>query len=74
MEGNSESEDTNPVLASMAQLLERLVDQANQGNGQSSERMISREDPQERFRRQRPQEFAGSIDPLIAEAGSSPWK
>ncbi|KZV44504.1 hypothetical protein F511_37642 [Dorcoceras hygrometricum] len=54
IEGDSESEGTNPVLASMAQLLERLVDQTNQGNGQSSGRMISREDPQEWFRRQRP--------------------
>ncbi|KZV44416.1 hypothetical protein F511_26999 [Dorcoceras hygrometricum] len=67
-EGDSESEGTNPVLASMSQLLERLVDQTNQGNGKSSGRMISREDPQERFRRQRPQEFAGSLDPLIAES------
>ncbi|KZV47097.1 hypothetical protein F511_32628 [Dorcoceras hygrometricum] len=57
MEGDSESEGTNPVLASMAQLLERQVDQTNPGNGQSSGRMISQEDPQERFGRQQHQEF-----------------
>ncbi|KZV29665.1 hypothetical protein F511_15473 [Dorcoceras hygrometricum] len=68
IEGDSESEGVNPVLNSMAQLLERLVDQTNQGNGQSSGRIVSREYPQERFRRQRPQEFTGSTDPIIAES------
>ncbi|KZV44862.1 hypothetical protein F511_17278 [Dorcoceras hygrometricum] len=49
-------------------LLERLVDQTTTGNGQISGRIVSREDPQERFRRQRPQEFSGTTDPLIAES------
>ncbi|KZV18190.1 hypothetical protein F511_35415 [Dorcoceras hygrometricum] len=67
-EADSESEGMNPVLNTMAQLLERLVDQNTNGNGQTSGRVVSREDPQERFRRQRPQEFSGTTDPLIAES------
>ncbi|KZV52368.1 hypothetical protein F511_04973 [Dorcoceras hygrometricum] len=67
-EADSESDGVNPVLNTMAQLLERLVNQKNNGNGQTSGRIVSREDPQERFRRQRPQEFSGTTDPLIAES------
>ncbi|KZV30755.1 hypothetical protein F511_03733 [Dorcoceras hygrometricum] len=52
----------------MAQLLERLVDQTTNGNGQTSGRIVSRVNPHERFRRQRPQEFSGTTDPLIAES------
>ncbi|KZV28243.1 hypothetical protein F511_02113 [Dorcoceras hygrometricum] len=65
---DSESDGMNPVLNTMAQLLERLVNQNNNGNGKTSGRIVSREDPQERFRRQRPQEFSGTTDPLIAES------
>ncbi|KZV21959.1 hypothetical protein F511_42589 [Dorcoceras hygrometricum] len=67
-EGDSESEGITPVLANMVQLLERLVDQTSNGNGHSSSRMITREDPQEKFRRQRPQEFSGTTDPLVTES------
>ncbi|KZV26700.1 hypothetical protein F511_25443 [Dorcoceras hygrometricum] len=67
-EGDSESDGMNPVLNTMAQLLERLVDQTTNGNGQTSGRIVSCENPHERFRRQRPQEFSGTTDPLIAES------
>ncbi|KZV46561.1 hypothetical protein F511_40609 [Dorcoceras hygrometricum] len=67
-EEDNESEGFNPVLNSMAQLLERLVDQTSNVNVQTSSRIVSREDPQEKFRRQRPQEFSGTTDPLVAES------
>ncbi|KZV37531.1 DNA (cytosine-5)-methyltransferase 1B [Dorcoceras hygrometricum] len=47
-EGDSESDGMNPVLNTMAQLLERLVDQTTNGNGQTSGRIVSRESPHER--------------------------
>ncbi|KZV57204.1 hypothetical protein F511_40561 [Dorcoceras hygrometricum] len=67
IEGEGETEENNPVLASMAQLLERLVDQTNPGNYQPIGRIVGHEDPQQRFRRQGPQEFLRSTDPLIVE-------
>ncbi|KZV13957.1 melanoma-associated antigen 10-like [Dorcoceras hygrometricum] len=45
MEGEGETDGNNPVLASMAQLLECLVDQSYPGNGQSSGRMIEHVEP-----------------------------
>ncbi|KZV21129.1 hypothetical protein F511_13195 [Dorcoceras hygrometricum] len=57
------------LTASMAQLLERLVDQSNHENIQSSNRGFSHENPQEKFRSQRPKEFSGTSDPLAAESG-----
>ncbi|KZV37746.1 hypothetical protein F511_37671 [Dorcoceras hygrometricum] len=52
IEGEGETEGNNPVLASMGQLLERLVDQTNPGNDQPIGRIVGHEDPQQRFRRQ----------------------
>ncbi|KZV58603.1 hypothetical protein F511_12443 [Dorcoceras hygrometricum] len=48
----------------MAQLLECLVDQSSLGNGQSTGRLVSCKDPQERFRQQCPQEFSGGMPVL----------
>ncbi|KZV39115.1 hypothetical protein F511_19210 [Dorcoceras hygrometricum] len=52
----------------MSQPSEQLVGQSNQGNGQYSNRGFSHENPQEKFRRQRPKEFSGTSDPLEAES------
>ncbi|KZV16223.1 hypothetical protein F511_11128 [Dorcoceras hygrometricum] len=56
--------------ANITQLLRMLVEQNNnRGNGQSSSsRGPSNDDPQEKFRRQKPKEFSGTTDPLIAES------
>ncbi|KZV22914.1 hypothetical protein F511_39379 [Dorcoceras hygrometricum] len=52
----------------ITQLLRLLVEQNNSGNGQSSSsRGPSNDDPQEKFRRQKPKEFSGTTDPLVAE-------
>ncbi|KZV21365.1 pentatricopeptide repeat-containing protein [Dorcoceras hygrometricum] len=48
IEGEGETEGNNPVLTSIAQLLERLVDQTNPGNGQPIGRIVGLEDPHER--------------------------
>ncbi|KZV48570.1 hypothetical protein F511_17111 [Dorcoceras hygrometricum] len=46
-----------------------LVEQNNRENGQSSSsRGPSNDDPQEKFRRQKPKEFSGTTDPLVAES------
>ncbi|KZV40349.1 hypothetical protein F511_44522 [Dorcoceras hygrometricum] len=45
-----------------------LVEQTGRGNGQlSSSRGPSNDDPQEKFRRQKPKEFSGTTDPLVVE-------
>ncbi|KZV52030.1 hypothetical protein F511_43227 [Dorcoceras hygrometricum] len=63
---NESNPDSN---ASIVQLLRLLVDQQGRGNGQSSSsRGPSNDDPQERFRRQKPREFSGTIDPFVAES------
>ncbi|KZV39039.1 hypothetical protein F511_38089 [Dorcoceras hygrometricum] len=55
--------------ASITQLLRLLVEQTSRGNGQSSSsRGPSNDDPQEKFRRQKPKEFSGTTDPLVAES------
>ncbi|KZV31964.1 hypothetical protein F511_40225 [Dorcoceras hygrometricum] len=55
--------------ASITQLLRLLVEQNNRGNGQfSSSRGPSNDDPQEKFRQQKPKEFSGPTDPLVAES------
>ncbi|KZV48581.1 hypothetical protein F511_21690 [Dorcoceras hygrometricum] len=60
------SPDSN---ASIAQLLRLLVEQQGRGNGQSSSsRGPNNDDPQERFRRQKPREFSGTTDPFVAES------
>ncbi|KZV30995.1 putative leucine-rich repeat receptor-like protein kinase-like [Dorcoceras hygrometricum] len=49
--------------ANITQLLRLLVEQNNRGNGQSSSsRGPSNDDPQEKFRRQKPKEF--SVTPI----------
>ncbi|KZT75366.1 hypothetical protein F511_47610 [Dorcoceras hygrometricum] len=55
--------------ANITQLLRMLVEQNNnRGNGySSSSRGPSNDDPQEKFRRQKPKEFSGTTDPLVAE-------
>ncbi|KZV48845.1 hypothetical protein F511_19302 [Dorcoceras hygrometricum] len=60
------SPDSN---ASIAQLLRLLVEQQGRGNGQSSSsRGPNNDDPQERFRRQKPREFSGTTDPFVAKS------
>ncbi|KZV48727.1 hypothetical protein F511_25670 [Dorcoceras hygrometricum] len=56
--------------ANITQLLRMLVEQNNnRGNGQSSSsRGPSNDDPQEKFRCQKPKEFSGTTDPLIVES------
>ncbi|KZV54680.1 hypothetical protein F511_43703 [Dorcoceras hygrometricum] len=55
--------------ANITQLLRLLVEQKNRGNGQSSSsRGPSNDDPQEKFKRQKPKEFSGTTDPLVAES------
>ncbi|KZV35366.1 hypothetical protein F511_02970 [Dorcoceras hygrometricum] len=55
--------------ASITQLLRLLVEQSGRGIGQSSSsRGPSHDDPQEKFRRQKPKEFSGTTDPLVAES------
>ncbi|KZV23535.1 hypothetical protein F511_39086 [Dorcoceras hygrometricum] len=63
-------EETNPDSnASITQILRMLVEQTGRGNGQSSSsRGPSNDDPQEKFRRQKPKEFSGTTDPLVAES------
>ncbi|KZV53639.1 hypothetical protein F511_16467 [Dorcoceras hygrometricum] len=63
-----ETESDNNV--NITQLLRMLVEQNNnRGNGQSSSsRGPSNDDPQEKFRRQKPKEFSGTTDPLVAES------
>ncbi|KZV33389.1 hypothetical protein F511_12950 [Dorcoceras hygrometricum] len=63
-------DESNPDSnTSIAQLLRLLVEQQGRGNGQSSSsRGPSNDDPQERFRRQKPREFSGTIDPFVAES------
>ncbi|KZV17608.1 hypothetical protein F511_22504 [Dorcoceras hygrometricum] len=63
-------DESNPDSnASIAQLLRLLVEQTNRGNGQSSSsRGPNNDDPQEKFRRQKPKEFSGTTDPLVAES------
>ncbi|KZV52889.1 hypothetical protein F511_16113 [Dorcoceras hygrometricum] len=53
--------------ASITQLLRLLVEQSGRANGQySSSRGPSHDDPQDKFRRQKPKEFSGTTDPLVA--------
>ncbi|KZV53623.1 hypothetical protein F511_29845 [Dorcoceras hygrometricum] len=63
-------DETNPDSnVRIAQLLELLVEQSVRGNGQSSSsRGPHYDDSQERFRRQKPKEFSGTTDPLVAES------
>ncbi|KZV54991.1 hypothetical protein F511_34581 [Dorcoceras hygrometricum] len=63
-------DESNPDSnASIAQLLRLLVEQQGRGNGQSSSsRGPSNDDPQERFRRQKPREFSVTTDPFVAES------
>ncbi|KZV33518.1 hypothetical protein F511_08598 [Dorcoceras hygrometricum] len=63
-------DESNPDSnASIAQLLRLLVEQSSRGNGQSSSsRGPSHDDPQERFRRQKPREFSGTTVPFVAES------
>ncbi|KZV56630.1 hypothetical protein F511_42379 [Dorcoceras hygrometricum] len=64
-----EDEPSPDSNASIAQLLRLLVEQQGRGNGQSSSsRGPSNDDPQERFRRQKPREFSGTKDPFVAES------
>ncbi|KZV46598.1 hypothetical protein F511_38255 [Dorcoceras hygrometricum] len=59
------SPDSNAIIA---QLLRLLVERQGRGNGQSSSsRGPNNDDPQERFRRQKPKEFCGTTDPFVAE-------
>ncbi|KZV42851.1 hypothetical protein F511_13604 [Dorcoceras hygrometricum] len=76
MSGRGRARRSNPLEetesdnnANITQLLRMLVEQNNnRGNGQSSSsRGPSNDDPQEKFRRQKPKEFTGTTDPLIAE-------
>ncbi|KZV35654.1 hypothetical protein F511_30010 [Dorcoceras hygrometricum] len=75
IEEDDDSGGSNRVLVSMAHLLEHLVDQSSQGTGQSTGRMSSHEDPQERFRRQRPQEFSVAVfeASAVAQSIQSTW-
>ncbi|KZV29006.1 hypothetical protein F511_03782 [Dorcoceras hygrometricum] len=67
--GNPLEETSPDSNASIAQLLRLLVEQTGRGNGQSSSsRGPSHDDPQEKFRRQKPKEFSGTTDPLVAES------
>ncbi|KZV57506.1 hypothetical protein F511_12316 [Dorcoceras hygrometricum] len=77
MSGRGRTRRSNPLEetdsdnnANITQLLRMLVEQNNnRGNGQSSSSMgPSNDDPQEKFRRQKPKEFTGTTDPLTAES------
>ncbi|KZV19809.1 hypothetical protein F511_29598 [Dorcoceras hygrometricum] len=60
------SPDSN---ARITQLLELLVEQSGRGNGQySNSRGPNHDDSQEKFRRQKPKEFSGTTDPLVAKS------
>ncbi|KZV13549.1 hypothetical protein F511_45289 [Dorcoceras hygrometricum] len=59
--GNPLEETCPDSNASISQLLRLLVEQTGRGNGQSfSSRGPSHDDPQEKFRRQKPKEFGGN--------------
>ncbi|KZV21307.1 hypothetical protein F511_06134 [Dorcoceras hygrometricum] len=67
--GNPLEETNSDSNASIAQLLRLLVEKTGRGNGQSSSsRGPSHDDSQEKFRRQKPKEFSGTTDPLVAES------
>ncbi|KZV30195.1 hypothetical protein F511_43228 [Dorcoceras hygrometricum] len=69
MRNDPEDEPSPDSNASIAQLLRLLVEQQGRGNGQSSSsRGPSNDDPQERFRIQKPREFSGTTDPFVAES------
>ncbi|KZV17569.1 hypothetical protein F511_19966 [Dorcoceras hygrometricum] len=63
-------DETNPDSNDrIAQLLELMIEQSARGNGQSSSsRGPHYDDSQERFRRQKPQDFSGTTEPLVAES------
>ncbi|KZV17890.1 hypothetical protein F511_43904 [Dorcoceras hygrometricum] len=66
---NLDDETNSDRNARIAQLLELLVEQSVRGNGlSSSNRGPHYDDSQERFRRQKPQEFSGTTEPLVAES------
>ncbi|KZV36789.1 hypothetical protein F511_12285 [Dorcoceras hygrometricum] len=56
MSGDNNTDDNSRFLNGMAQFLEYFLEESSSGSGKSSKRTPRPEDPQERFRRQRPQD------------------
>ncbi|KZV36790.1 hypothetical protein F511_12286 [Dorcoceras hygrometricum] len=66
--GDNDTDDNSRFLNGMTPLLEHFLEQSSPGSGNLSNSMPRPEDPQERFRRQRPQEFMGTTDPMESES------